>query len=162
MVKSSDAGECQSLSISSRCCKLSPRISILATRPVECLVFLRLQQLCQLTQLLHRCRKQTRNQHTFCELLHCEEQPSVTCWPAQDPEGEPHDPQCCQGRQEGHQGREGQHQGAERAQGLQHRHPEVGEGSEAKDSSPFIVLKIIVNYFSSFEPSYRLLQPRLL
>ena len=97
-----------------------------------------------------------------CELLHCEEQPSVTCWPAQDPEGELHDPQRCLGRQEGHQGGEGQHQGAERAQGLQHRHPEVREGSEARDSSPFIVLKIIVNYFSSFEPSYRLLQPRLL
>ena len=50
MVKPSDAGECQSLSISSRCCKLSPRISILATRPVECLVFLRLQQLCRLRE----------------------------------------------------------------------------------------------------------------
>ena len=71
MVKPSDAGECQSLSISSRCCKLSPRISILATWPVECLVFLRLQQLCRLTQLLHRCRKQTRNQHTFCVVNYC-------------------------------------------------------------------------------------------
>ena len=71
MVKPSDAGECQSLLISSRCCKLSPRISILATRPVECLVFLRLQQLCQLTQLLHRCRKQTRNQHTYCVVNYC-------------------------------------------------------------------------------------------
>ena len=71
MVKPSDAGECQSLSISSRCCKLSPRISILATRPVECLVFLRLQQLCRLTQLLHRCRKQTRNQHIFCVVNYC-------------------------------------------------------------------------------------------
>ena len=71
MVKPLDAGECQSLSISSRCCKLSPRISILATRPVECLVFLRLQQLCLLTQLLHRCRKQTRNQHTCCVVNYC-------------------------------------------------------------------------------------------
>jgi len=63
------------------------------------------------------------------ELLRCGEQTSVTCWPAQDPEGEPPDPQLRQGRQEGRQGRGvGQHQRAGRAQGLQHRHPEVGEG----------------------------------
>ena len=71
MVKPSDAGECQSLTRSSRCCKLSPRISILATRPVEYLVFSRLQQLCRLTQLLQRCRKQTSNRHTFCVVNYC-------------------------------------------------------------------------------------------
>ena len=70
MVKPSDAGECQSLTRSSRCCKLS-RISILATRPVEYLVFSRLQQFCRLTQLLQRCRKQTRNQFTFCVVNCC-------------------------------------------------------------------------------------------
>ena len=56
------------------------------------------------------------------ELLRCEEETSVTCWPAQDPEGEPPDPQRRQGRHQGRrQGRAGQHQGAVRAQGLQHR-----------------------------------------
>ena len=59
--------------------------------------------------------------HVLCrELLRCGEQASVTCWPAQDPEGEPPDPQRRQGHQEGRQGRRGQHQGAGRAQGLQH------------------------------------------
>ena len=59
--------------------------------------------------------------HVFSyKLLRREEQASVTCWPAQDPEGEPPDPQHHQGRQEGRQGRGGQHQGARRAQGLQH------------------------------------------
>ena len=72
MVKPSDAGECQSPSSSSRCCKLSPRISILATRPVEYLVFSRLQQFCRITQLLQRCRKQTRNQFTFCVVSCCD------------------------------------------------------------------------------------------
>ena len=55
-----------------------------------------------------------------CELLRSEQQPSVTCWPAQDPEGEPPDPQRRQGRHQGRQGRRGQHQRAVRAQGLQH------------------------------------------
>ena len=73
MVKPSDAGECQSLTRSSRCCKLS-RISILATRPVEYLVFSRLQQLCRLTQLLQRCRKQTRKQCTICVESCCDVQ----------------------------------------------------------------------------------------
>ena len=71
MVKPSDAGECQSLSRSSRCCKLSPRISILATRPVEYHVFFRLEQLCRITQLLQRCRKQTRKLYTFCVVNCC-------------------------------------------------------------------------------------------
>ena len=74
MVKPSDAGECQSLTRSSRCCKLSSRISILATRPVEYLVFSRLQQLCRLTQLLQRCRKQTRKQCTICVVSCCDVQ----------------------------------------------------------------------------------------
>ena len=55
-----------------------------------------------------------------CELLRCGEEASVTCWPAQDPEGEPPDPQRRQGRHQGRQGRRGQHQRAVRAQGLQH------------------------------------------
>ena len=85
--------------------------------------------------------------HDLCrKLLRCTEQPSVTCWPAQDPEGEPPDPQPRQGRQEerhqgrqeGLQGRGGQHQGARRAQGLQRRHPEIGEGSEARDQVRFL------------------------
>ena len=60
--------------------------------------------------------------HVLCrELLRCGEQTSVTCWPAQDPEGEPPDPQRRQGHQEGRQGRGGQHQGAGRAQGLVRR-----------------------------------------
>ena len=58
--------------------------------------------------------------HVFsCKLLRCEEQASVTCWPAQDPEGEPPDPHRRQGRHQVRQGREGQHQRAGRAQGLQ-------------------------------------------
>ena len=70
MVKPSDAGECQSLTRSSRSCKMS-RISILATRPVEYHVFFRLEQLCRITQLLQRCRKQTSNRHTFCVVNYC-------------------------------------------------------------------------------------------
>ena len=70
MVKPSDAGECQSLTRPSRCCKLS-RISILATRPVEYHVFFRLEQLCRITQLLQRCRKQTRKVYTFCVMNCC-------------------------------------------------------------------------------------------
>ena len=70
MVKPSDAGECQSLTRSSRCCKMS-RISILATRPVEYHVFFRLEQLCRITQLLQRCRKQTRKLYTFCVVNCC-------------------------------------------------------------------------------------------
>ena len=70
MVKPSDAGECQSLTRSSRSCKMS-RISILATRPVEYHVFFRLEQLCRITQLLQRCRKQTRKLYTFCVVNCC-------------------------------------------------------------------------------------------
>ena len=70
MVKPSDAGECQSLTRSSRSCKMS-RISILATRPVEYHVFFRLEQLCRITQLLQRCRKQTRKVYTFCVVNCC-------------------------------------------------------------------------------------------
>ena len=72
MVKPSDAGECQSLTRSSRSCKMS-RISILATRPVEYHVFFRLEQLCRITQLLQRCREQTRKQYTFCVVSCCAE-----------------------------------------------------------------------------------------
>ena len=36
-----------------------------------CLIFSRLQQLCRLTQLLQKCRKQTRNQFTFCVVNCC-------------------------------------------------------------------------------------------
>ena len=128
MVKPSDAGECQSLMRSSRSCKLS-RTSILATRPVEYLVFSRLQQLPDNAAAAEVPQADEKPVYVLCrELLRCGEQTSVTCWPAQDPEGEPPDPQRRQGHQEGRQEREGQHQGAGRAQGLQHRHPEVGEG----------------------------------
>ena len=47
------------------------RISILATRPVEYRVFSRLQQRCRITQLLQRCRKQTRKLYTFCVVNCC-------------------------------------------------------------------------------------------
>ena len=117
MVKPSDAGECQSLMRSSRSCKLS-RTSILATRPVEYLVFSRLQQLPDNAAAAEVPQADEKPVYVLCrELLRCEEETSVTCWPAQDPEGEPPDPQ----RRQGRQGRGGQHQGAVRAQGLQHR-----------------------------------------
>ena len=35
------------------------------------LVFSRLQQVCRITQLLQRCRKQTRNRNTFCVVNYC-------------------------------------------------------------------------------------------
>ena len=47
------------------------RISILATRPVKYHVFFRLEQLCRITQLLQRCRKQTRKVYTFCVVNCC-------------------------------------------------------------------------------------------
>ena len=38
---------------------------------LEYLVFSRLQQRCRITQLLQRCRKQTRKQCTFCVVSCC-------------------------------------------------------------------------------------------
>ena len=88
---------------------------------MEYLVFSRLQQLPDNAAAAEVPQADEKTVHVLCcELLHSEQQPSVTCWPAQDPEGEPPDPQRRQGRHQGRQGRGAQHQGAVRAQGLQH------------------------------------------
>ena len=152
MVKPSDAGECQSLTRFSRCCKLS-RISILATRPVEYLVFSRLQQLPDNAAAAEVPQADEKPVHVLCrELLRCGEQASVTCWPAQDPEGEPPDPQ----RRQGRQGRRGQHQRAVRAQGLQHatRRSEkaVRQGIRVRKLCWEIIVIIILSIIFSFPP----------
>ena len=64
-----------------------------------------------------------KSKHVLCcELLRCEEQTSVTCWPAPDPEEEPpsrhHQGRHHRGGRQGRAGRqEGHQEGAVRAQG---------------------------------------------